>query len=288
MPNAYTSLGTLKSTGTLGITGTDYDTQLLRIAEESSRLIDRYTDRFYYVYEGTMYQDGGASRLILDFDLQSITTLYADTDGDGTYETTFNLTSTPMDAYLYPQNISPKTRLEINPWGAVGHFAAGIRNGIKIVGVFGYGADWPAPYYHAANSVVTTILTSTDVTVDVTASTSSEFSAGVTLRIGSEQTYIHSAPIGALTSTCPITRAVNGTTAAGASTGTAINICDYPQAITQAAVIQTIRSWKRRESGYVNTIIDTGMGNIQVFKGLDSDIREIISQYRRLRIQRYI
>ncbi len=289
MPNCYTNLATIKSTGTLNIpsTNTDYDSQLLRIADDSSRMIDRYCDRYFYIWEGTRYYDGGAIRVVLDDDVQSITTgttgLTVDTDGDGVYESAYEMSTAPVDAFLYPFNITPKTRLEANPWGKYGHFGAGIRKAIKITGVFGYGSDYPQPYYHAAGATLNADLAVADVIITV--STSAEFSAGMTLRINAEQLYVSGMP--AATTTCPVVRAQNGTVAATATSGTAIQIYDYPQAITQATVIQTVRTWKRRESGYVNTIINTDMGNIQIFKGLDPDVKETVNLYRRMRIPRY-
>jgi len=189
--NSYANLGTLKSSGTLGITGTDHDTQLLRIAEESSRMIDKYCDRFFYIYEGTWYEDGAANRLVLNADVQSITTLKSDPDGDGTYDTTYDLTTAPVDAYLYPQNITPKTRLEINPYGGIGHFASGVRNGIQIVGLFGYGADWPSSYTHAATVTVGGALASTDASVNLSGNSTGEITGGMTLRISTEQLYVN-------------------------------------------------------------------------------------------------
>lgn len=284
MPNVYCHMGTIKATGSLGITGTSFDDQLLRISEMASREIDKYCDRFFYIYESTIYQDGGATRVVLDFDVQTISTMLLDTDGDGTYETSTELATAPVDFFLYPQNITPKTRLEANPWGAIGHMAAGIRNGIKITGVFGYGNDWPTSYYHTATTVVSVALASTDTTLSV--STGSAFYGGMTIKAGtSDQMYVTATPTG---TTLAVTRAINGTVAGTAVISTAISIYDYPQAITQACLIQTTRSWKRRESGYVNTIINTDLGNIQVFKGLDPDVKEIINQYRRMRQPRYI
>ncbi len=283
MPNVYCHMGTIKASGSLSLTGTSFDDQLLRIAEMASRELDKYCDRFFYMYEGTFYQDGGATRVVLDFDVQTISTMLLDIDGDGTYETSTELTTAPVDFFLYPQNITPKTRIEANPWGTIGHLAAGIRNGIQITGVFGHGNDWPANYYHAATTVVGVDLTSTDATLTV--STGSSFYGGMTLRVGTEQMYVTTTPTG---TTLAVTRAQNGTVAGTATISTAVYIYDYPQSIVQACLIQTTRSWKRRESGYVNAIINTDMGNIQVFKGLDPDVKEIVNQYRRIRQPRYI
>lgn len=294
MANSYCSLTTLKAQGTLNITGTSYDDQLLRIAQESSRMIDKYCDRYFYIYEGTKYYDGGATRVVLDDDVQSIATgttgLTVDTDGDGVYESAYELVTAPVDAFLYPFNITPKTRLEANPWGQYGHFGAGIRKAIKITGVFGYGNDYPQPYTHANANVLTSAISTSTVVLPVNGiSTDNMLEAGQTLQItniagATEQVFIS---VATASTSYTILRAQNGTSAISAGTSSSLAIYDYPASIVQAAVIQTIRSWKRRESGFVNTIVNLDIGNVQVFKGLDSDVKEIVNQYRRMRVPRY-
>lgn len=289
MPNSYCNLGIIKSGGALKISGNEFDSELVRIAEGESRKIDRYCDRYFYIYEGTKYYDGAATRLILDDDVQTITALIVDTDGNFQYPTTsaytidMNSPTTAPDAFAYPTNTLPKTRLEANPNGGYGHLGAGYKRAVKLTGTFGYGNDYPASYSHVAASALTAAITSTSATVNITASTASEMSGGMTLKINSEQVYI-GVPTG---SSCPIARAVNGTTAAAATSGTAISIYDYPAPIVQACLIQTVRSWKRRESGYVDTIINTDFGSMQLFKGLDKDVAEAIKLYRRMRIPSY-
>src|SRR3990167_1680797 len=129
--NNYADLGELKTL--LGIDDTGSDAQLLRALEAASRQIDRITDRHFFSESEARYFDG-ASRLWAD-DLLSITTLKLDEDGDGTYEATMAGT----DYHQYPLNGWPKVRLEINPNGDYGSFAQGIRKGIELTGIFGYG-----------------------------------------------------------------------------------------------------------------------------------------------------
>lgn len=289
---AYADLNTIKSQGMLDITTLAFDTQLVRIAEAASRQIDKYTDRYFYIYEGTKYQDGGGNRVVLDFDLQSITSgttgLTVDADGDHVYESAYtvdiNSPTTAPDCFAYPLNIYPKTRLEINNNGNYGSFGSGVRAGIKILGTFGYGADWPDAYSHTVDSTVGGALTSTATAVSVTASTAAELSAGMTIKVNSEQCYINAQPTG---SSCPITRAQNGTSAAAATTGTAISVFDYPSPIVQATVIQTIRAWKRRESAYQTVVASPELGTVNIYRGIDPDVKEIIREYRRERVPNY-
>lgn len=279
MPNIYCHLGLLKSSGLLNITGTEYDSELLRIAEDTSRRIDKDTDRSFYVYEGTMYQDG-QSPVLLDWDVQTVTNLTVDSDGDNTYETTYtvdiNSPTTSPDAVMLPRNKYPKTRMEVGSAGSYGDF--GVQ--FAIAGTFGHGNDWPSPNTHSLSSVVGSALTSTAATLSVSALTASEVHAGMTLRVGSEQLFVNAEPTA---SSVPITRAVNGTSAAAATASTAISVYDYPAPIVQACLIQTVRSWKRRESGFQNNVVNMDMGGVQVWKGNDPDYTAIIGKYRKVK-----
>ncbi len=289
MPNLYATLNQVKDSSFLNIpaTTTTYDSDLLTIIEETSRQIDRDTDRFFYTYEGTFYQDGGAIRVILDWDVQSITTLDCDTDGDGVYESSYNLTTTSPDAFLYPLNETPKTRLEANPWGRFGHFGSGIRKAIKIVGVFGYGNDWPTSYFVSSGvsisaSTAPTAFTSTMTTMTVSTDASG-FSVGHTIRIAngttSEQMYVTYVT----TASMIVTRAVNGTIAGPATTGDVVYVAQYPQQITKATLISTMRTWKRKDSAFQNAVGNPMLGTVTVWKGDDPDYSKIIIKYRKTR-----
>jgi hypothetical protein len=288
--NSYVHLGTLKAAGTLDIPSTTtYDTQLLRISEAASREIDKYCDRFFYIYEGTFYQDGGPNRVVLDWDVQTISSCIIDIDGNNQYPTTSEYTvdingpTTAPDAFCYPANTYPKTRLEANPFGNYGHLGAAYRKAIKITGTFGYGNDWPADFTTDLGTVVATTFNSTAVAF--TASTATLLYAGMTLKLDSEQIYVSS---NISTASTAIMRAMNGTVAAAHVASTAIYAYVYPQAITQACVIQTLRTWKRRESAYATRTGNDITGQFEVFKGLDADVKEIINQYKRVRIPNFI
>lgn len=278
MPNLYASLEDIKAPGMLNITNNDYDSPLLDAIEEGSRQFDRDTDRFYYIYETTYYQDGGSVRLILDWDVQSITSLKVDMDGSGAYSTSYNLTSTPVDAFLYPLNETPKTRLEVNPFGAVGHLGPGLRKSVQITGVFGYGADWPQSYTKDSGTVLSATITSTATTLTV--STGNLIDTGNTLRIGSEQIFIYNTPVGL---TIPIQRAMNGTTAGTPTTGTSISIYQYPNAVKKAVLIYAMRIWKRRESAFQNQVGNPELGTVTVWKGNDPDYDKAVIKYSKVR-----
>ena len=279
--NSYATLSTFKGSSYLKTTDNQYDADLLAALEEGSREIDKDTERFFYLWEGTRYYDGATNRIILDDDVYTLTTLAVDTDGSAQYASIYNLgsTSAPVDAFTYPLNVTPITRLEANPQGNYGHFGSGYRKAIKITGVFGYGDDYPAAAYNLiGDTVIDAPLTSGATTLNVANGTL--FSAGQTLRIESEQVYVYANPTG---NKIPIQRACNGTTAASHVATTPIYLYSYPKAISKAVLIYAMRSWKRRESGFVNVIMNTDFGSITTFKATDPDYQKAVTMYRKVR-----
>ncbi len=301
MPNLYATLPDIKSSGMLNITASTYDGDLLDCLEEGSRQIDRDTERFFYIYEGTFYQDGGGNRVILDWDVQSISTLKVDADGDGnialssTYENSYNLSATTattaIDAFLYPLNVTPKTRLEANPWGQFGSFGSGVRNAIRIIGVFGFGNDWPASYTLSNLNTLTSALNSTAVTLPVIGiSTDFALETGQTLLLtasggSTEQIYI--SVTGASTS-YTVERGMNGTVGIIAGTTATIAVYRYPSGIKKATLIYAMRIWKRRESAFQNQVGNPELGTVTVWKGDDPDYVKTVKKYKKVKREWYI
>jgi hypothetical protein len=286
--NCYADVNQFKEY--FGITTPENDAKFVSLFDVASRLIDKKMERVFYLFEGTRYYDGGGVRVTLDDDVYSFTSLDVDTDGDGVYESNYTLdisgTSQP-DAFTYerPRVASwPKVRLEANPWGRYGHFGSGIRAAIKIVGVFGFGNDYPAPAYSDSGETITGNMTASDLTL--TSTGDSILSAGQTIKIDSEQIFISAYDPAQKKAT--IQRGVNGTTAATHSSLAAITLYCYPPAITQACMIHSMRQWKRRESAFQNVVGDANTGITTVYKGLDPDVLEIIKDYKRNRIMRYV
>ncbi len=273
--NAYADLTQVKGSSYLNIvsTNTDHDTYLRKILEASSRLIDKYCQRYFYTQNATHYYDGSGTKLYLPEDLLSITTLKTDEDGDATYENTFD----SGDYHLYPLNEYPKIRIEINPNGDFGGFASGIQKGVQIVGVFGYGDGTIATPYIDSGTTTNEALDTTETSVDVAAGTA--LSAGQTILVELEQMYILSIS----TNTCTVRRAVNGTTAATHDTGKAVYIYEYPSPIAQACLIATMRAWKRKDSAYQDIVGNPETGQITISKGIDPDVAATLKEYRKWR-----
>ncbi len=278
MTNAYADLTTLKSTGVLNISGTGYDTRLRELLEAASRLIDRYCNRHFWVLHTTRKFDGDGADSLLVPDLPSVTALKTDDDKDRTFETTWAAT----DYLLYPANAEPTKPTK--PWGRpysrvlvdveAGNedvFTTG-RQTVQIEGAWGFrdltedsGADINEGAQYSASD---TTLTVTD---------GSKFAVGETILIESEQLYITAISTNDLT----VERGVNGTTGAAHADGTDISTYRYPEEVAEACLLQTSRLWKRKDSGFADSVGLPQTGTFKVYRGLDPDVRHLLSPYRK-------
>lgn len=138
--NGYATLAQVKLR--LGRTDSEDDTALENVIESASRQIDALCDRrFWSETAATRYYTAEFSDLLYVDDIQSVTTLSTDNDGDRTYEVSWSAT----DYDLEPFNAAltgiaqPYTSIRITPQGRYG-FPTGQRKGVKIVGNFGWSA----------------------------------------------------------------------------------------------------------------------------------------------------
>jgi hypothetical protein len=142
--NGYCELDDLKDR--LSITDFEDDATLEQVITAVSRQIDALTGRRFYATtdDETRYYTPELDDVLFVDDIQSITTLQTDDDGDRTYENTW----TTDDYDLLPDNAAldgrPYTRLELAPYGDF-MFPEGVRRGVKIVGKFGFSATGSHP-----------------------------------------------------------------------------------------------------------------------------------------------
>ena len=269
MSNLYASLAIIKNR--LAITATDWDADMLRLAGSASRFIDNFIRRRFYIWEGIRYYDGDKVVKVLNDDLQSITMLAVDLDGDGVYESTFAVT----DYFAMPHDSTPKTWLEINPNGSYSSLGDGVHKALKVTGLFGYGNDWPASYLADSGDTVQNDPSISATATTLTVVSGALFSPGQTLRIESEQLYVSAVSSNNLT----VERGVNGTTGAVHVKTKAISIYQYPEPVRDAALIQCARWWKRKDSAYQDAVGMAELGQVMVYKGLDADVRLMLEPY---------
>ena len=262
--NSYVDLGTIKAPGGLNLTSTEDDSSLLMWANTASRFIDAYTHRYFYCLESTKYFDGASTVLFLAEDVLSITSLSLDVYGNKTYSTSMAST----DYERYPLTKLPTTYLKTANNAKYTNFASGIRAGVKIAGVFGYGTGLTATPY-IDTGITGTVATAAGTLL--TLSAGSIVQAGQTIRLESEQMYVSSA--GPIVAT--VIRGVNGTTAA-AHAAAEIYIYQYHDSVVGAAMMQLSIWWERRKSAYASKVGNTTTGEYEIYKGLDPTVKALL------------
>ncbi len=276
MYGTYATIADLK--GVLGITSTTDDTVMRKELESASRAIDNYCNRYFNTQSATVYFDGDKTLWLSD--LLSITSIKTDEDGDGTFENT--LASTDYIEYGHgiedALNTYPRTRLEISHDSNYGSFASGVKKGVRIAGVFGYGDGISTTPYVVDTTLTSSISSTTAVTCAVTAATN--LSAGGTILIDSEQMYIYS--ISTLTLT--VERGVNGTTAATHSNGASLYIYQYPADIRQACIDLGVAFYQNRAKKGLQSERLGDYSYTLDKKMIEDIIRDSCWAYRRMRV----
>ena len=268
MPNLYADVAmfTRRYVHDSALTTTD-NAEILRVLNDGARRVDDYCGRHFFCKLATNYYDGnGKPELWLPDDLLSVTTLKADDDGDGVYETTLTVST---DYWLWPDNATPKIRVDINPESTVLSTWPTGRKRIQIIGEWGYTNET-----ELVASVTTEALDTTETGVDVTAG--ADFAAGQTILVDSEQMYISSIAANTLT----VVRGVNGTTAATHLTSAVVRRYVYEEEVVGAALMWAGRLWKRRETADATTIVAPAIGTLEIHRGLDPDVRQALDSYR--------
>ena len=272
MLNAYADVLTFKSEEYASIVANTEQVRFRKLLESASRHLDSQTHRQFFCWEGAKYYDGKGGNLLVD-DFLDITTLKLDEDGDGVYEATMAAT----DFIEYPLNQYPKERLELSNDSNYGGFASGIRQGVEITGVHGYGdGESKTPYYTSSQTVQDNPLAAGAVVLTVASTTT--LGAGMTLRIELEQLYIENI-INA--TTCTVVRGVNGTTAAAHVLATPISIYEAPGPIIQATLVLAMRAWKRKDSAFQDAVGSPDTGLVVVYKDQDPYVKGVIHDYFR-------
>jgi hypothetical protein len=265
--NCYCTLAELKARAGIGSTDTTDDATLKGLLDSVSRFIDSYCLRKFYVETRTRYFTADNDYQLDVPDLLAVTTLGTDSDGDRTYEDTWASTDydlMPLNA-LYESPARPYTSLEVTPTGS--YVFPLVAKGVSILGKWGY-----AENLGALDTLGAAIVNTTGTSL--TAATGTLWSAGQTVLIGSEQMHVQSVA----TNTITVTRGVNGTTAATALNGAAVQVYSYPM-VNEAALLQCARIFARRNAPFGVTG-NADMGTLMVIPRLDSDVRMMLDPLR--------
>lgn len=133
MVNPYATLVDLKAR--LDITNSDYDVVLEQVIEAASRQIDGWCGRAFTAGDSVRRLTADSSCLIiLPEDLYEITSIAVDRDGDGVYETPWDVTDVDSQPYPGPyQVLRPRS----------GKAFPTHRYALQVTGLWGFGGDVP-------------------------------------------------------------------------------------------------------------------------------------------------
>jgi len=280
---SYASLSDIRAALDYSTDNTDHDIRLRAVLEATSRQIDEYCRRHFYVRTQTKYYDGvlGIGRVIDQYtqelteyysklwidDLLAETTIKMDSDGDAVWEDV--LAST--DYILWPYNSWPKVRIDLDlRQGDYSYWVSGQQR-IEIAASWGYGDGASATPYVTSGATVTV---ADATTTTLTTSDGSALEVAQTILAGTEQAYITAISGNNLTAV----RGVNGTTAAAQASATAY-IYRYPEQVKWATILRAEWLWKRRDAifGVTGT---TALGQIKMsLPPLDPDTKLLLQPF---------
>ena len=202
------------------------DKMLLTLLERSSRLIDNWCGRLFYVINATKNYRivNGDTRLFID-DLLSITTITVD-----------STELAAADYELEPLNEDRKTAI---------HHLSGAFVATELVEI---AALWG---FSNVKEQIGTLSSEINASVtEMTPSVMPNFSIGQTLWLENEQVFVSDIK----TETLTIDRAMNGTTAATHVSTTPIYRQVYPPEVVQACLIQTTRWYRGKDAAWADVV----------------------------------
>lgn len=257
--------------------GTNSDTPMLLTLEAASRRVEAFCNRSRFgsgfgPRTGTNRYDGnGAAELWFDDDLLTVTSI---TILDSTAASTSKTPTVDTDYFLQPYDTTPKRSIVLHggSGSSVTSFTSGMRT-VSVAGAWGYAAE-------TLTAAATAAATATSSATSLTVSSGSEFSAGMTLLVDSEQLYVTAVSGVTLT----VDRGANGTTAAGHASGSTIAYYRYPRDVVDATIRLAHRRWRAKEAGVTG---DFGAGDVGNFGNRDTEfaiLRDTVGRFRLFRI----
>lgn len=195
----YVTLDVVKNE--LGLSGTSHDAMLKRFIERATATFERGTDRIFIPETRTKYFDfKGVARLVLGYDLLSVTTL---TDDQGDIDS--------GDYFLYSGyddlNTPPYNAIELLATDDLFYYTDTRQKAITIEGQWGYCNDYEDTGVNLAAAITSTTATS------LTCATGT-IEVGWSLLIEDEQMFVTAVTTGSPSDTVTVRRGQGGTTAA--------------------------------------------------------------------------
>ena len=246
--------------------------EIEKAIEASSRRADWYCRRRFYVRTGTRVRHGNGQNAIRIPDLVAETTIKLDEDGDRTFELTL---VAGTDYYLLrhgfeDEDETPFTLLRLDAVNGQRTIFINRLRLVEIVGRWGFKEDT-----ELLTSLAAEALDVGETAFDVDDGT--EFAVGQTIQVDDEDMYIQAIS----TNTLTVERGVNGTTDATHLDNAPIDRFIWVPAVREATLILAARLWKRRETGYANTVVNPTVGTFETFRRSDPDVTALLDPYVR-------
>lgn len=244
--------------------------ELEKIIEAAAREVDNYCSQgtgltHFYAELATVTLDGSGLTWLSIPDLLSLTTLKFDEDNDGTFEATLAAADYRLvrPYHARPYAALPRRRIVLDPNGKYARFPAHEKSVEIGAAEWGYGNDIEATgaTVGAGDTGGTSLAVSSVASIFV----------GMTLKIESEYLYVEAAAASPIT----VKRGVNGSTAVGHASGTAISKRVYPPGVVEGTFIEVVRRWKRQEQGF------SSREPVSRYKGLDEDAARSLDEFVR-------
>lgn len=263
------------------VTGTTYDSVLLRMASHASGLIDQAAGRQFWPELATRYFDGnGKIELWLPEPVLAITTLTMSDDQGYSYSETpvENTDWWASDGLEYGR--SPTQLLVMNPNGSYAIFYGG-RRAVKIVGVWGWHRNYTAAWQSSQDALAASItaaattLTVADADGVDAMGLTPRFEVGQLLRIDSEYLTVTAVTAGT-TNSLTVVRACNGTTAAIHAKDAVIYVWRADDLVRQATLIQAVRWFKRGQSAFQDVSAALEFGQLTYARKIDPEVEFVL------------
>lgn len=251
------------------VSGTSYDTLLVRFALHASRLLDAAAGRYFFPELATRYVDGsGAGELWLPETALAISEIAESYDGGTTYSTLAGSDWYGSDGQHYDR--SP-TQLLVRSAGA---WPSG-RRSVRIAAVWGwhrrYSSAWARvdALAEQASASATTLSVADADGIDETGATP-RFQVGQLIRLESE--FCQVAAASAVGNTLTVRRGQLGTTAAIHVQTTGVEVWRPDELARQATLIQAVRWFKRSQSAFQDVAAAMETGTLTFARKIDPDV----------------
>ena len=269
--NVYAPLSELKSR--LSIVPNENDGTLWQLLHVSSRMVDRYCNRHFYVRTASRRFDVEDWRGFTVSDLISVNQMVEDRDGDGVFEETLSRSG----YQLYPLDAEPESahgagysRVHHKRNGSTRGFPVGEAT-VQITGRWGFRSHFVDLGANISNIGSALTSASRSMLVDDDANVR----AGQTILVDGEQMFVKQ--VGA--NTLNIVREVNGTLAVDHPDGSSLKVLQYPAEIAESTLLLAVDRWRRRD-GYLGGSSASGSPD-SVYDSRE-DVARLLAPFRRI------